>query len=173
MTKNLDITLAFKNYLSSRYRTDSHYRDVEPEWIVDKGKIILRAPKHRAFGQYGLHPHLRGTVKQLSLFGATPERYEIGSYFVTWAFALPTVAPFNLELYIRGGVVDVEVDGIDPADYPDFCDAFVAAAYWADTGEALTEEELDALNADCSFAQVHIPDDVLSYQYEPELYQDR
>ena len=42
-------------------------------------------------------------------------------------------------------VVDVEVDGIDTKDYPDFCDAFFSYAIYADNGEELTEEELDTL----------------------------
>lgn len=39
-----------------------------------------------------------------------------------------------------------DIDGIDSRDYPDFCDAFIASAYWADTEEELTEAELDVLN---------------------------
>jgi hypothetical protein len=42
-------------------------------------------------------------------------------------------------------VVDVEIDGIDTRDYPDFCDAFFSYAIYADNGEELTEEELDTL----------------------------
>lgn len=44
---------------------------------------------------------------------------------------------------------DVEIDGIDPGDFPDLCDSHAASATWADSGEALTEEELDRLNDDC------------------------
>lgn len=43
-------------------------------------------------------------------------------------------------------VVDLEVDGVDTTDYPDFCDAYFASAVYEDTGEALTDEELDELN---------------------------
>lgn len=45
-------------------------------------------------------------------------------------------------------VEDIEVDGINPADYPDFCDAFISNASveselgWRDA----TDEELDELN---------------------------
>ena len=42
-------------------------------------------------------------------------------------------------------VVDVEIDGVDGSDYPDFCDAFFASAVYEDTGQALTEDELIAL----------------------------
>lgn len=42
-------------------------------------------------------------------------------------------------------ICSVEFDGIDYDDYPDFCDAHVVAAEWAD-GTPLTEEELDDLN---------------------------
>lgn len=48
-------------------------------------------------------------------------------------------------------ITDIEVEDIDPKDYPDFCDAFIAAARWEDTGEDLTEAELDALNEDGDF----------------------
>ena len=42
-------------------------------------------------------------------------------------------------------VVDVEVDGIDTRDYPDFCDAYFCSAYYGDTGEALSDDDLIAL----------------------------
>ena len=48
-------------------------------------------------------------------------------------------------------VTDVEVEDVDPKDYPDFCDAFIASARWGDTGEDLTEAELNALNEDGDF----------------------
>lgn len=43
-------------------------------------------------------------------------------------------------------VVDVEVDDVDPTDYPDFCDAHFSYAVYEDTGEELTDEELEELN---------------------------
>jgi len=42
---------------------------------------------------------------------------------------------------------DIEVDGIDPKDYPDFSDAFIASACWLN-GDDLTDEEIDELNDD-------------------------
>jgi len=39
----------------------------------------------------------------------------------------------------------VQVNGIDPRDYPDFCDAYIDYAVY-DNGQELTEEELDELN---------------------------
>ena len=45
-------------------------------------------------------------------------------------------------------VVDIELDGIDYRDAPDFADAFVCYAAFDDTGEALTDEELDRLVAE-------------------------
>ena len=47
--------------------------------------------------------------------------------------------------------IDIEVDGIDTDDYPDFCDAFIcrATAVLEDgTMREATEEELDELNDD-------------------------
>ena len=45
-------------------------------------------------------------------------------------------------------ITDVEVDDIDTKDAPDFCDAFIASARWEDTGELLSEPELEELNED-------------------------
>ena len=39
-------------------------------------------------------------------------------------------------------VVDVEVEGADSRDYPDFCDAYFSRAVFADTLEELTDDEL-------------------------------
>ena len=41
-------------------------------------------------------------------------------------------------------VVDVEIDGVDTTDYPDFCDAYFCAGYYED-GTELTDEELEEL----------------------------
>lgn len=39
-------------------------------------------------------------------------------------------------------VVDIEIEGIDRKDYPDFTDAFISHAVWKDTGQPLSESEL-------------------------------
>ena len=44
-------------------------------------------------------------------------------------------------------VVDAEIDGVDPTDYPDFCDAYFSRAVFADNGEELTDIELDILTS--------------------------
>ena len=47
-------------------------------------------------------------------------------------------------------VIDMEVDGVDSRDYPDFADAYFSYACYED-GTELTDEELDKLaeqNAD-------------------------
>jgi len=41
-------------------------------------------------------------------------------------------------------VVDLEVEGVDSADYPDFSDAYFSSGCYED-GTPLTEEELDRL----------------------------
>jgi len=46
-------------------------------------------------------------------------------------------------------VIDVEVDGVDPTDYPDFCDAYFCYAIWEDTEEELTDDELIKLTEEC------------------------
>jgi hypothetical protein len=38
-----------------------------------------------------------------------------------------------------------KIENIHDWDAPDYVDAFIASAYW-DTGEELTEEEIDELN---------------------------
>ena len=43
-------------------------------------------------------------------------------------------------------VCDLEWMGIDWHDAPDFCDAYICSAVWDDTGEELTDDELDILN---------------------------
>lgn len=44
---------------------------------------------------------------------------------------------------------NIEVDGIDYADYPDFCDAYIASADY--DGREMTDEELNLLNDDSDF----------------------
>lgn len=46
-------------------------------------------------------------------------------------------------------ITNVDVDGIDTADYPDFCDAFISYAEY--NGEPMTEDQLDELNEDADF----------------------
>jgi len=48
-------------------------------------------------------------------------------------------------------VVDIEIDGIDTKDFPDFVDAYAKSAEWGDTGLPLTEEELNQLTEDSDF----------------------
>ena len=44
---------------------------------------------------------------------------------------------------------DVEIDGIDTRDYPDFCDAFICRCKY--NGREATDEELDEINEDRSY----------------------
>ena len=41
-------------------------------------------------------------------------------------------------------VIDLEVDGVDPKDYPDFSDAYFSYGCYED-GTPLTDDELDKL----------------------------
>lgn len=41
---------------------------------------------------------------------------------------------------------DVDIDGIDTKDAPDFCDAYICSASYK--GREMTQEELDVLNSD-------------------------
>jgi hypothetical protein len=42
-------------------------------------------------------------------------------------------------------VIDAFVEDVDPNDHPDYCDACFAEAFYEDTGERLTDDELDQL----------------------------
>lgn len=44
---------------------------------------------------------------------------------------------------------NIEIDGIDPRDYPDFCDAYIASADY--NGVEMTDDQLDELNNDSYF----------------------
>ena len=44
---------------------------------------------------------------------------------------------------------NVELDGIDMRDYPNFCDAYILSADYQ--GRAMTEQELEVLNEDMEF----------------------
>lgn len=46
-------------------------------------------------------------------------------------------------------ITNVEVDGIDHSDYPDFCDAYIASADY--DGQPMTEEQLEEINDDRDF----------------------
>lgn len=43
-------------------------------------------------------------------------------------------------------IVDIELEDVEGSDYPDFCDAWISAARWEDTGEPLSDPELEELN---------------------------
>ena len=51
---------------------------------------------------------------------------------------------------------NIEMDGIDTKDYPDFCDAFICSADY--DGVPMTEEQLDELNEDGDFLYANIMD---------------
>lgn len=46
-------------------------------------------------------------------------------------------------------ITNIEVDGIDTRDYPDFCDAFIA--YAEIYGREATDKELDEINDSSDF----------------------
>ena len=57
-----------------------------------------------------------------------------------------------MEIKLLSGLVatDFEMEGIDYADYPDFCDAYICNAIVLDNGNwrQCTDSELDELNED-------------------------
>lgn len=46
-------------------------------------------------------------------------------------------------------IKDIEFDGIDGSDFPDFVDAYIIRATYE--GQYLTDDELDTLNQDSGF----------------------
>lgn len=44
---------------------------------------------------------------------------------------------------------NIDFDGIDYNDYPDFCDAYISSADY--NGKPMTDEQLDELNEDYDF----------------------
>ena len=53
---------------------------------------------------------------------------------------------------------NIEIDGIDTKDYPDFCDAYIVSADY--DGVAMTEEQLDEINDDGDFQYECIMNDL-------------
>ena len=53
-------------------------------------------------------------------------------------------------------ISDVEVDGIDTRDYPDFCDAYISGATYK--GRDMTSDELDELNEDRDYVYECVQD---------------
>lgn len=51
---------------------------------------------------------------------------------------------------LQDGIQEIELNGIDFTDAPDFCDTFIQSAEHSD-GTLFTEEELDILCTDADF----------------------
>tara|TARA_R110002096_G_scaffold360119_1_gene553016 strand:+ start:81 stop:266 length:186 start_codon:yes stop_codon:yes gene_type:complete len=51
---------------------------------------------------------------------------------------------------------NIEIDGINTKDYPDFCDAYISSADY--DGVPMTDEQLDELNEDGDYVYEHIMD---------------
>ena len=67
----------------------------------------------------------------------------------------------NRKAFFNGMEIDdVQVDGIDPRDYPDFCDAYIESATLIDNGEPreATDAELDEINNDSDFVYEQVED---------------
>lgn len=55
-------------------------------------------------------------------------------------------------------IIDIELDGVDSSDYPDFTDAYISAVQFID-GTFATDEQLDEL-------QEQLSDDIHELAYE-------
>jgi hypothetical protein len=51
---------------------------------------------------------------------------------------------------------NIEIDGIDTKDYPDFCDAYISSADY--DGVPMTDEQLNELNEDRDYVYGYIMD---------------
>ena len=49
---------------------------------------------------------------------------------------------------------DIEIDGIDHKDYPDYCDAYIANATY--DGKPMNDEQLDIINDDSMFVHEEV-----------------
>jgi len=49
---------------------------------------------------------------------------------------------------------NIEIGGVDTADYPDFCDAYIADADY--DGEPMTDQQLAEINEDGCFVYEHV-----------------
>jgi len=57
-------------------------------------------------------------------------------------------APSNFNSKLKNPGVEygsIEIDGVNPDDYPDYADVYISYAEWKD-GTPLTNEELDKIN---------------------------
>ena len=53
---------------------------------------------------------------------------------------------------------NIEIDGINTKDYPDFCDAYISSADY--DGVPMTDEQLDEINEDGDFQHECIMNDL-------------
>jgi hypothetical protein len=53
-------------------------------------------------------------------------------------------------------ISNVELDGIDHSDYPDYCDAYIVSADY--DGEPMTDEQIEELNQDSSYVSEKVFD---------------
>jgi hypothetical protein len=54
---------------------------------------------------------------------------------------------------------DIEIDGVDTNDYPDFCDAYISSATIENedgTFRDATEEEIEMINEDTNFVYENV-----------------
>jgi hypothetical protein len=56
--------------------------------------------------------------------------------------------------YIERPLTNVELSGVDFKDAPDFVDAYISYAEWADSGVPLTEEELESIDPEVVYEHV-------------------
>jgi hypothetical protein len=87
-------------------------------------------------------------------------RFKTEARYKRWLARLETFPKETVSVWLHGPVLErivldysqienVEVDGIDTKDYPDFVDAYIASATYQ--GRDMTDDELDELNNDSNY----------------------
>lgn len=65
----------------------------------------------------------------------------------------------NLDYKLDYSKIDnIDIDGIDYNDYPDFCDAFICSADY--DGKPMTSEQLDSINDDDGYRYEAVMDHI-------------
>lgn len=103
-----------------------------------------------------------------SFHGCVQTRAKYGKHLGHWIWALeysrkalrdtlgPNALWRRLTALDYSRITDVEVDGIDLKDYPDFCDAHIVSATYK--GREMTERELERLNEDKQYVYEYVTD---------------
>jgi hypothetical protein len=126
-------------------------------WIVGNNKVVgYRITEHLTIDHQGIVGGKMGIWKRYTYnYWIQAQLCHLGLRFLAWTDSRERRIDKCIDRLYEPIVLDysqiddVEVDGIDARDCPDFCDAYIASATYK--GREMTEEELDELNDDRDF----------------------